>query len=66
MDRAYSTNEGEEECVIKPEGKRQLGRPRHRRVDIVRTDLGERENEVVWTGLVRLRKGTSGELLRMR
>jgi hypothetical protein len=38
--------------VGKPEGKRPLGRPRHRWVD-----------GVMWTGLVWLRIGTGGELL---
>jgi hypothetical protein len=45
--------------VEKPEGKRPLERPRRRWVDNVRLDLGE----VIWTGLVRLRVGTGGELL---
>jgi hypothetical protein len=37
-------------------------------VDNIKMDLGEREREVrvVWTGLVWLRIGTGGELLRMR
>jgi hypothetical protein len=33
--------------VGKPEGKRQLGRPRHRWVDNIRMDLGD------WTGLAK-------------
>jgi hypothetical protein len=38
--------------VRKPEGKRQLGRPRHRWVDNVRMDLGEVGWGVVdWIGL---------------
>jgi hypothetical protein len=45
MGRAYSTNEGEEDAyrifVGKPEGKRPLGRPRRRRVDNIKIDLGE-------------------------
>jgi hypothetical protein len=48
--------------VGKPEGKRPLGRPRRRRVDNIRMDLGE----VGWgdvDGLVWLRIGTRGELL---
>jgi hypothetical protein len=48
--------------VGKPEGKRPLGRPRRRWVDNIKMDLGE----IVWmmcTELVRLRTGTSGELL---
>jgi hypothetical protein len=46
----------------KPEGKRPLGRPRRRWVDIIRMDLGE----VGWgdvTGFVWFRIGTGGELL---
>jgi hypothetical protein len=48
--------------VGKPEGKRPLERPRRRRVNNIRMDLGE----VGWgdgTGLVWLRIGTGGELL---
>jgi hypothetical protein len=48
--------------VEKPEGKRPLGRPRRRWVDNIRMDLGE-WGGVMWTGLVRLRIGTGGELL---
>jgi hypothetical protein len=48
--------------VEKPEGKRPLGRPRCRRVDAIRMGLGEIEWGV-WTRLVWLRIGTSGELL---
>jgi hypothetical protein len=47
--------------VGKPEGKRPLGRPRHRWVDNIRMDLG-----VVCTGLVWLRIETSRELSWMR
>jgi hypothetical protein len=47
--------------VGKPERKRPLGRPRRRWVNTIRTDLGE--IEWVWTGLVWLWIGTSGELL---
>jgi hypothetical protein len=47
----------------KPEGKRPLGRPRHRWEDNIRMDLRERENWVVWTGLIWLRIGTSGRPL---
>jgi hypothetical protein len=42
--------------VRKPEGKRPLGRPRHRWVDIIKMDLRE-------IGLMCLRIGTSGGLL---
>jgi hypothetical protein len=45
--------------VGKPEGKRPRGRPRHRWLDNIRMDLVE----VMWTGLVWLRKATGGELL---
>jgi hypothetical protein len=48
--------------VGKPEGKRPLERPIRRWVDNTKIDLGE----IGWlllTGLVRLRIGTSGELL---
>jgi hypothetical protein len=48
--------------VGKPEGKRPLGRPRSRCVDNIRMDLGEWDG-VMWTGLVRLKIGTGGELL---
>jgi hypothetical protein len=48
--------------VGKPEGKRPLGRPRRRWVDIIRMDLGEVDG-VMWTGLIWLRIGTGGELL---
>jgi hypothetical protein len=45
MDRACSTNEEERHgyrlLVGKPEGKRQLGRPRRRWVNNIRMDLGE-------------------------
>jgi hypothetical protein len=45
----------------KPE-RRPLGRPRRRWVNNIRTDLGV-IGGVVWTGLICLRTGTSGELL---
>jgi hypothetical protein len=47
--------------VGKPEGKRSLGRPRHRWVDNIKMDL--RQDGLVWTGLIWLRIGTSGGLL---
>jgi hypothetical protein len=47
--------------VGKPEGKRQLGRPRRMWVDNIR--ILERLDGVMWTGLVWLRIGTGGELL---
>jgi hypothetical protein len=46
--------------VGKPEGKRPLGRPRHRYLD---GWILERWGGVKWTGFVRLRTGTGGELL---
>jgi hypothetical protein len=51
--------------VRNSDGKRPLGRPRRRWVDNIRMDLGEVEcgDVVVMTGLVRLMKGTGGELL---
>jgi hypothetical protein len=65
MGRARSTN-GENRnahriLVGKPEGKRPLGRPRHRWDGNINMDL--REEGVVWTGLICLRIGTSGGLL---
>jgi hypothetical protein len=40
--------------VGKPEGKRTLGRPRHRWVDNIRMDLGEvRWGDVDWIGLAK-------------
>jgi hypothetical protein len=46
--------------VGKPEGKRPLGRPRHRLLDNIWMYL---EDGVMWTGLVWLKIGTGGELL---
>jgi hypothetical protein len=49
----------------KPEGRRQLGRPRRRWEDNIKMDL----REVVWgaqTGLIWLRTGTGGGLLFIR
>jgi hypothetical protein len=48
--------------VGKLEGKRPLGRQRHRWMDKLKWIL-EREDGVVWTGSIWLRKGTSGGLL---
>jgi hypothetical protein len=51
MDRTYSTNGGEEECIWDIDGKarkkRQLGRPRRRWVDNIKTDL----RETGWGGM---------------
>jgi hypothetical protein len=44
------------------DGRRPLRKPRRRRVDNIRMDLGE-VGWGVWTGLVWLRIGTSRELL---
>jgi hypothetical protein len=42
--------------VGKPEGKRKLGRPRHRWVDNIRMDLGEGGlSDVDWIGLAQAR-----------
>jgi hypothetical protein len=45
MGKPCSTNGGEEECMWniggKPEGKKQLGRERHRLVDNIKMDLRE-------------------------
>jgi hypothetical protein len=50
--------------VVKPEGKRPLGRPRRRLVDNIKMDLREIGwDGVVWIGLISLRIGTSGGLL---
>jgi hypothetical protein len=51
MGRACSTN-GEKRnehgiSVGKPEGKRSLGRPRHKLVDNIKMDLGE----IGWSGM---------------
>jgi hypothetical protein len=48
--------------MAKPEGKRPLGRSRCRWVDNIKTKL--RENGVVFIGLVWLRIGTNGGLMR--
>jgi hypothetical protein len=70
MGRACSTNRGEEELVEaiggKAIGKGPLGRSRRRWVNNIKTDLGELARREVLTGLVLLRIGISGGLLRMR
>ena len=45
-----------------PEGRRPLGRPRHKWEDNIKMDLQEVEWEA-WTGLIWLRKGTGGKHL---
>jgi hypothetical protein len=58
MTNAYRILDG------KPEGKRPLGRPRHRRDDNIKIDLEELGFEVVdWIGFIRLRIWTNGGLL---
>jgi len=44
--------------VGKPEGKRPLGRPRHRWEDNIKVDLQEVGWGGAWTGLIWLRTGT--------
>jgi hypothetical protein len=48
--------------VGKPEGRRPLGTPRHRREDNIKIDLQE-VGWGAWTGLIWLRIGTGGGLL---
>jgi hypothetical protein len=43
-----------------PEGKKPLGRPRHKWKDSTRCDLKERWTRVIWVGLIWLRLLTSG------
>jgi hypothetical protein len=56
---------GEKKNAGEPEGKRLLGRPRHRWVDSIKMELREREREdgMVCIGLTWLRIRTSGGLL---
>jgi hypothetical protein len=49
--------------VGKPEGRRPLGRPRHRWEDGIRMDLREIGLVGVWIGFECLRTGTGGGLL---
>jgi hypothetical protein len=46
----------------KSEGKKPLGKPRRRWMENIKMDL-RKWDRVVWTGLIWLRIGTSGELL---
>jgi hypothetical protein len=48
--------------VAKPEGKRPLGRHKYKLEDVLKWIL-ERDDGLVWTGLIWLRIGTSGRLL---
>jgi hypothetical protein len=52
--------------VGKSEGRRPLGRPRHRWEDNIKMDLRERLDGGAWTGSIWLRIGTGGELLCIR
>jgi hypothetical protein len=65
MDRACSTNgEKRNACstlVENPDGKRPVGNARRRWVDNIEMDL--RKNEMMWKGLIRLRKGTDRRLV---
>jgi hypothetical protein len=45
--------------VGKPEGKRPLGRPRHRLVGILKWII-ERKEGMIWIGFILLKIGTSG------
>jgi hypothetical protein len=49
--------------VGKPEGSRQLGRPRRRWEDTIKMDLGKWAGGEAWTGSLWLRIGTGGGLL---
>jgi len=49
--------------VGKPEGKRPLGRPRHRWEENIKMDLQEVGYGGIWTGSSWLRIGTGGGLL---
>jgi hypothetical protein len=49
--------------VGKPEGKRPLGRPRRKWEDNIRINVREREDGVVWIGLISLKIVTSEGLL---
>jgi hypothetical protein len=64
MGAACSTYVGEERCLYrvlvgKLEGKRPLGRPRHRWENNVKMDLQE-VGGGAWTGSIWLRMGTGG------
>jgi hypothetical protein len=63
MGGACSTNAPERNAyriLGKPEGKRSLGRPRH---NGIKMDLREREDGMVWIGLIWLKIRISGGLL---
>jgi hypothetical protein len=48
--------------VVKPQGKRALGRPRCSWEDNIKMDLKEKGGRI-WTGLTWLRRGSSGRLV---
>jgi hypothetical protein len=62
MGRAYRMHGREEKYVQFFQGKRPLGRRRHRREDNIEMNLSEIGWEV-WTGFIWIRTGTSGGLL---
>jgi hypothetical protein len=62
MWHAWERREVYKVLVGKPEGKRPLGRPRHRWEDGIRMDLRE-ISLGVWIGFDWLRTGTGGGLL---
>jgi hypothetical protein len=49
--------------LVKPEGKRPLGRQRRRRMNNIKMGRRERQDGVIWSELIWLRIGTSGEFL---
>jgi hypothetical protein len=49
--------------VGRPEGRRPLGRPRHRWEDNIKMDLQEVGWGGAWTGFIWLRIGTGGGIL---
>jgi hypothetical protein len=51
--------------VVRPEGRRPLGRPWRRWEDNIKMDLKEVGWGGAWTGLIWLRIGTGGGLLLM-
>jgi hypothetical protein len=65
MEDEVGTSNAYRILAAKPEGKRQLGRPRHRWVDSIKMDLREIDG-MVSIGLIWLGIGTSGGLLWTR
>jgi hypothetical protein len=62
VERKWKKGIAYELLMRKPEGWRPIGKLRHRWWIILRC-IFQRYDGVVWTGLVWLRMGTSGELL---